>query len=103
MVRKIMASEEINVLESIFKSTIDVLIKSNEEKIFYKNGFCLPLYDGIMIGLARNIEEYENNPDLVKNKINELKNNDEFFSYTDENVMKRIKIADEIFYRSNSI
>ena len=47
MVRKIMAIEEIDVLESIFKRTINVLIKSNEENIFCKNGFCLALYDGI--------------------------------------------------------
>ena len=47
MVRKIIGIEEIDVLESIFKRTIDVLIKSNEENIFCKNGFCLALYDGI--------------------------------------------------------
>ena len=48
-----------------------------------------------MIGLARNIEKYENNVDLVKNKINELKNNNQFYSY---DVIKRIKIANEVFY-----
>ena len=63
--------------------------------IFCKNGFCWPLYDGIMIGLARNIEKYENNLDLVKSKINELKNNDKFYSC---DVIKRIKIANEVFY-----
>ena len=40
MLRKIMAIEEIDVLESIFKRTINVLIKSNEKMIFCKNGFC---------------------------------------------------------------
>lgn len=98
MVRKNIDNEEIATLESIFKRTLNVLINLNEEKIFHKNGFCLPLYDGIMIGLARNIEKYEDNVELLKNKINELKNNDEFFSYTDENMMKRIKTAEEIFY-----
>ena len=98
MVRKNIVNDEIATLESILKRTLTVLNKIDEKNIFYKNGFSLPSYDGIMIGLARNIEKYENNVDLVKSKINELKNNDEFFSYTDENVMKRIKIADEIFY-----
>ena len=48
-----------------------------------------------MMELARNIEKYENNLDLVKNKIQELKNNDKFYSY---DVIKRIKIANEVFY-----
>ncbi len=95
MVRKNIDNEEINTLESIFKRTINILIKTNEKNIFHKNGFSIALYDGIMIGLARNIEKYENNVELVKSKINELKNNDEFYSY---DVIKRIDIANEIFY-----
>lgn len=96
---------KINDLEIIFKRTINVLLKLDESSIFWrKNGFSATLYDGIMIGLANNIEFYENDIELLKIKIEQLKTNSDFNekysgsqSHNAKNVKGRINISNEIF------
>lgn len=107
MVRKTKDNEkEIGELEVIFKRTVNLLNKLDEENLFWRKrgGFSASLYDGIMIGLARNIERYGNDNELLKDKIKELKSNNKFReefsgsqSHNAKNVMGRLKIADKIF------
>lgn len=95
---------KINDLEIIFKRTINVLLKLDEPHIFWRNSFSATLYDGIMIGLANNIEFYEKNIELLKMKIDQLKKNKDFNdkysgsqSHNAQNVKGRIKVSNEIF------
>lgn len=95
---------KINDLEIIFKRTINVLLKLDEPHIFWRNSFSATLYDGIMIGLANNIEFYEKNIELLKMKIDQLKKNKDFNdkysgsqSHNARNVKGRIKVSNEIF------
>lgn len=100
-------SMKIYDLEHIFKRTINLLINLNKNNIFWReNGFSATLYDGIMIGLARNINLYEkqDSQKLLISKIEELKNNTEFNiefsgsqSHNAKNIMGRLNIADKIF------
>ena len=56
-----------------------------------------------MVGVSKNIDFYEKNPDKIKGKINELKNSEEFEKYTGsvahnkKNVVGRLKTAEKIF------
>lgn len=97
---------KINDLEIIFKRTVNLLIKLNEPNIFWRErgGFSATLYDGIMIGLAKNISFYEDNLELLRIKISELRDDEEFRemysgsqSHNAKNVMGRIDIAKKIF------
>ena len=92
----------LNKLEDLFNKTINLLIDLNKSNVFWRNGECFSpaLYDGIMIGLARNIEKYESNIDALSQKIDELIKNDEFKSYSTDDaqsLMCRLNIADKIF------
>lgn len=44
--------------------------------------FSSSYYDGIMVGVSKNIDFYEKNPDKLESKIIELKNSKEFEKYT---------------------
>lgn len=97
---------KINDLEIIFKRTVNLLIKLDEPNIFWRErgGFSATLYDGIMIGLAKNISFYEDNLELLRIKISELRDDVEFRemysgsqSHNAKNVMGRIDISKKIF------
>lgn len=93
----------------IFDQTVRLLHELNNDEIFIplsgKGGFSSSLYDGIMIGLARNLNLYEGNPNLLNEKISELKNaydsDKEKFTGTQahnpQKVLKRIETANDIF------
>jgi hypothetical protein len=68
-----------------------------------KNLFVPANFEGILIGLAQNIEKYADNPELLKSRIDELKKDTNFkkFSGTASNsksrIKNRLKRANEIF------
>ena len=100
-------TEKIVQYKSIFNKTVDILYNSQIDGIFIpksnRGGFSSSLYDGIMIGLAKNINLYENNPSLLEEKINQLKEDEDFYSnmsslaHNPKKVKARIEIATKIF------
>jgi hypothetical protein len=64
--------------------------------------FSTVLYDGITVGLAQNIYNYIDNPEKLTEKIEELKNNQEFKKgigklHSKDNLKRRLKLSDKIF------
>lgn len=98
----------IDEYESIFNRTI-TLLRPLGKDIFNNQGkmgkrFSTSYYDGIMIGVSQNIEFCEKLPVTeLNNRIQQLKNDDEFEKYTGtgaqnkRNVIGRINRANEIF------
>lgn len=78
---------------------------TGESKIFKNvtNGFVPAYFEGITIGLAQNFSQYENNKELLKERIQKLKTDNEFrrFSGMSSNsksrIKNRLKRANEIF------
>lgn len=102
------ASEKHELYEGrkdLFLRTLKVLSRSGIEKVFQGANyqFSPSKYDGIMIGIAMNINHCETNPDFVKERIAQLDGDKEFKSATGvgsnykERVKKRIKRAKTIF------
>ncbi len=90
---------------SIFKEVMKLISELGNEKIFRnKNNLFIPsLFEGISIGVAQNIEKYKNNKEVLLEKINKIKQDDQFkiYSGTGSNsksrIRKRLTIAQEIF------
>jgi len=95
--------DKLEELKIIWKRTIE-LLETQESEIFRskKRVFSTTLYDGIVVGLAQNIDKYENNNEKLVEKINELiktfyDENLIGLAHSKNNLKKRIKRADEIF------
>ena len=92
-------------MKDIFENTIDLLRELNNNEVFFStnNQFSSSYYDGIMIGIAKNIEYYKNNKEQIKCKITNLKESRTFANYMGSNsggktrVKKRVEIALQIF------
>jgi hypothetical protein len=88
-----------------FCKVIDLLHSLNDMNIFRteRNLFVPAYFEGILIGVAMNLDKYENNTTLLKNKINQIKTDEDFkaVSGTGSNsksrVRKRLQRANEIF------
>ena len=91
--------------ENILLKCLNLINDLGNNKIFRNssNLFVPANFEGILIGLAQNIEKYEASPELLKEKINLLKNDGDFnrFSGVASNSKSRIKNrlnrASEIF------
>lgn len=89
----------------IFKRTIALIKRLGRSTLTGKNGaLSTSLYDGVINGIAKNIDYYEGKPDTyAQQKIDELKSNDDFKRASGasanykERVKKRISIALDIF------
>lgn len=93
-------------LELIFKRTVYLLSKLEDPNLFWRKrgGFSATLYDGIMVGVSRNINLYEDDIELLRDKVAELKDHEEFSmeysgsgAHNAKKVMGRINIATEVF------
>lgn len=91
-------------LQILFDRVICVLSPLGKDIFRGKNGiFSSSLYDGIMIGTAQYIDEFEADADLLEIKVGDLKNSTDFEKYTGsassskERVMGRVRTAIEIF------
>jgi hypothetical protein len=68
-----------------------------------KNLFVPVDFEGILIGVAQNIEKYKNNPELLRSKIDELKADPSFRKYSGtgsnskSRIKNRLRRANEIF------
>jgi len=99
-------SNIIKEYENLLDRTIRILNNLKIHSIFSsknRKGFSPTYYDGIMMGVSKNIDFYEKNLDLLKEKIIELKESDEFKSFagagsnTKKKTIGRIEISKEIF------
>jgi hypothetical protein len=81
--------------EALLMRVLELVGSANDERIFRNHrGFFVPAYfEGILIGVAQNIDKYTNNIDLLKAKITELKSDTEFrrFSGSASNSRSRIR------------
>ncbi len=92
-------------MKELFLRTLDALSKAGIEKVFQGANyqFSPSKYDGIMIGIAENIEHCEGDSSFVAVRINRLNADSEFKSATGvgsnykERVKKRIERAKSVF------
>lgn len=96
--------------ESIKRLFIDTLELINNtldepEKVFRsnKNRFVPAFFEGITIGLAQNIDKYNQHPELLAVRVRELKSDEDFRAYSGSasnsrsRIKKRLTRANEIF------
>lgn len=91
--------------KSKFTKVIKLLREVCGDAVFRndRNAFVPAYYEGIMIGIAQNIERYEAKPQLIREKVELLKGNDDFKRYSGSasnsrsRVKNRLKQANQIF------
>jgi uncharacterized protein with ParB-like and HNH nuclease domain len=96
--------------ENLFLKTLRLVVDLKDDTIFKTKGnFFIPAeFEGIMVGVAKNISIYENNLELLRTKINQLKGDNEFkrlsgtASNSKSRAKNRLKRANEIFGKITS-
>ncbi len=91
--------------KNIFTKVIKMIRDVCGDSVFRndRNAFVPAHYEGIMIGIAQNIEKYEAEPQLIREKVERLKGDDDFKRYSGSasnsrsRVKNRLKQADKIF------
>lgn len=91
--------------EELFIKVIKMIQDACDRTVFQngRNTFVPAYYEGIMIGIAQNIERYESNPQLIPEKVSLLKENNDFKKYSGSSsnsrsrVRNRLRKANEIF------
>ncbi|PSN18706.1 DUF262 domain-containing protein [filamentous cyanobacterium CCP5] len=91
--------------ESLITESLNLVNNLGDTKVFRNEGnlFVPADFEGILIGLAQNIEKYRNNLNLLRTKIYELKNDGQFRRYSGtasnsrSRIRNRLKRADVIF------
>lgn len=91
--------------EAIFNQTMSLLYSLTDLNVFKNssNAFVPAYFEAIMLGVANNINVYSNNTALLKDKIKELKESQDFKQYmgsasnSKKRIESRLKIALGIF------
>ncbi|PZV25577.1 MAG: DUF262 domain-containing protein [Snowella sp.] len=91
--------------EKIFMQSLKLVHDLGDKQVFRsnKNLFVPVDFEGILIGVAQNIEKYKNNPELLRSKIDELKADPSFRKYSGtgsnskSRIKNRLRRANEIF------
>ncbi|TRU45791.1 MAG: DUF262 domain-containing protein [Microcystis aeruginosa Ma_QC_Ch_20071001_S25] len=99
------ASFDYDVYESLIMRVLELIYQIEDNKIFRneRNLFVPAYFEGILIGVAQNIETYAEDLELLKSKITQLKSDNDFKKYsgTSSNsksrIRNRLKRVDEIF------
>lgn len=96
-----------NSIKNLFIETLCLIKNATEEpsKVFSsdQNRFVATYFDAITISVAQNIDKYRNNPELLREKINLLKKDEQFKAFSGSapssrsRVKKRLQRANEIF------
>ena len=92
-------------MKQIFIRVITLLYNNVGDKVFLSSNqqFSSSYFDGVMIGVSRNIEYYEENIEIMKQKIEELKSNKDFSynmgsnSGSKSRLQKKVNIALKVF------
>jgi hypothetical protein len=86
---------DIESYKNIFNKVVDLIYAIGDPNIFRnsRNTFVPAYFEGILIGVAHNIHLYENNPELLRTKIQDLKEDSNFKKYSGSasNSKSRIK------------
>jgi len=99
------ADFDYNNYESLIIRVLELINKIGEPKIFRNDrSLFVPAYfEGILIGVAQNIDKYAEDLELLKSKIRQLKSDTDFRAYSGtasnsrSRIRNRLKRADEIF------
>ncbi|MDJ0560538.1 MAG: DUF262 domain-containing protein [Microcystis sp. M53599_WE4] len=99
------ANFDYDVYESLIMRVLELIYQIEDNKIFRneRNLFVPAYFEGILIGVAQNIETYAEDLELLKSKITQLKSDNDFKKYsgTSSNsksrIRNRLKRVDEIF------
>jgi Protein of unknown function DUF262 len=99
------ANFDYDVYESLIMRVLELIYKIEDNKIFRneRNLFVPAYFEGILIGVAQNIETYAENLELLKSKITQLKSDNDFKRYSGtasnsrSRIRNRLKRVDEIF------
>ena len=99
------ASFDYDVYESLIMKVLELIDQIKDNKIFRNesNLFVPAYFEGILIGVAQNIETYAENLELLKSKITQLKSDNDFKRYSGtasnsrSRIRNRLKRVDEIF------
>ncbi|MEI6442320.1 MAG: DUF262 domain-containing protein [Nostocales cyanobacterium ELA583] len=91
--------------ESLIMTVLGLIHRMDDNKIFRNesNLFVPAYFEGILIGVAQNIEKYTEDLELLKSKITQLKHDIDFKRYSGtasnsrSRIKNRLKRADEIF------
>lgn len=92
--------------EQLFLRTLQIIVNLQDEKVFKtqkSNFFVSAEFEGIMVGVAQNINYYENNIEFLRKKVAELKEDQEFkrlsgtASNSKSRAKNRLRRANEIF------
>ena len=96
---------DIGYYENIFVEVMKMLVEVCDNNVFRngRNAFVPAYYEGITIGIAQNIEKFQENPQLILESVERLKEDEDFkkFSGSASNsknrIRNRLRIANEIF------
>lgn len=99
------ASFKYDVYESLIMRVLELIYQIEDNKIFRneRNLFVPAYFEGILIGVAQNIETYAEDLELLKSKITQLKSDNDFKRYSGtasnsrSRIRNRLKRVDEIF------
>lgn len=91
--------------QNLFTKVIKMIKNVCDDKVFRneRNAFVPAYYEGIMIGIAQNVEKYESEPQLIREKVDQLKKDDDFKRYSGSasnsrsRVKNRLRQANAIF------
>ena len=99
------ANFDYDVYESLIMKVLELIYQIEDNKIFRneRNLFVPAYFEGILIGVAQNIETYAEDLELLKSKITQLKSDNDFKRYSGtasnsrSRIRNRLKRVDEIF------
>ena len=89
----------------LFIKVIKILKNMGDDNVFKneRNAFVPAYYEGITIGIAQNIEEYESNFQIIPERVEKLKKDEDFKKYSGSasnsksRIRNRLKCANKIF------
>lgn len=99
------AEFNIEYYEDMFVKVMEMLVDVCDYNVFRneRNAFVPAYYEGIMIGIAQNIEKYESDSNLILERVKKLKEDEDFKKYSGSasnsknRIKNRLRIANEIF------
>lgn len=99
------AEFDVKYYEAMFVKVLKMLTDACDCNIFRNewNAFVPAYYEGIMIGIAQNIDKYESDSELILERVNRLKKDENFKKYSGSasnsknRIRNRLRIANKIF------
>ncbi len=96
---------DVKYYEDMFVKVLKMLIEACDNNVFRneRHAFVPAYYEGIMIGIAQNIEKYESDSKLILGRVEKLKKDEDFKKYSGSasnsknRIRNRLRIANEIF------